>query len=93
MDDVLRLQVPGPGRDRLANGDRGKGDRLLLDLRAARTLDRTGHSGAHPELVVRRVRERVDVELGDVAFDDLQLHARNPSDRSRSAPVAARATA
>src|SRR5205085_6602305 len=31
---------------------------------------------AHPEVVVGRVRDRVDLEPGDVALDDLELHAR-----------------
>src|SRR5437867_4200942 len=44
--------------------------------RAAGALDRTRHARAHPETVVRRVRDRVDLELRDVALDDLQAHQK-----------------
>jgi hypothetical protein len=52
----------------------------------ASSLDRTGHSGAHPEVVVRRVRDRVDVELRDVAVDDLELKHDAPPCARPSVP-------
>src|SRR5207253_1681006 len=74
--DPARRQRARAGRDRLADRDRPLRDRLALDLLAARALDRARDARAHPEVVVRRVRDRVDLEPGDVALDDLELHAR-----------------
>ena len=45
-------------------------DRLSLDLLAPGALDRTRDAAAHPEPVVRRVRDRIHLERRDVAFED-----------------------
>ena len=74
VDDVLRRQAPGAGRDRVADLDRALRHRLALDLVAAGALDRARHACAHPEVVVGGVGDRVDLELRDVALDDLELH-------------------
>ena len=47
--------------------------RLPLDLLASGPLDRARDAGAHPEVVVGRVRDRVDVERRDVSLDDFEL--------------------
>ncbi len=79
VDDVLRLQRAAASGDRAADRDRPLRHRLALDLRAAGPLDRAGDTGAHPQVVVGRVRDRVDLELRDVALDDLDVHGSPPS--------------
>src|SRR5207249_131040 len=73
VDHVARPQPSSAGRDRLADLDRPLGDRLALDLLATRALDRAGHAGPHPEMVVGGVPDRVDLERRDVAFCDVEL--------------------
>ena len=66
---------PAPVATASPTRDRPLRHRLALDLLAARTLQRARDARAHPEVVVRRVRDRVDVERRDVAVDDLELHS------------------
>ena len=73
MDDVTSLEATGAGCDSGADRDRALRHRLALDLLPARPLDRPGDAGAHPQMVVGRVRDRVDVERRDVALDHLEL--------------------
>jgi hypothetical protein len=68
MDDVFGLEVAGARHDHVADLDRALRHRLGLDLASTRALDRPGDAGAHPQLVVGRVRDRVHVELRNVAF-------------------------
>src|SRR6266516_3180424 len=70
MDDPAGLEPPGAGRDRVAELDRPLSDRLALDLFTSGAFDRARHAGSHPEVVVGRVGDRVDLERRDVALDD-----------------------
>jgi len=65
---------PAGGR-RHSGTERDPADRhrLLLDLVATRPLERTGHAGAHPEPVVRGIRDRIRLDPGDVALPNLEL--------------------
>ena len=78
MDHVARRKPPRTGRDSVPDLDRPERHRLVLDLVTAGPSDRAGHARAHPQVVVRGVRDRIDLELRDVAVDDVQLqHAAN----------------
>ena len=63
------------GRRRHGGTERDPADRhrLLLDLVATRPLERSRHAGAHPEPVVRSIRDRVCLDPGDVALPNLEL--------------------
>src|SRR5262245_7637039 len=73
MDHPAGRKPPGLGRDCVPDLDRTLRDRLPLDLLPSGALDRPGHAGAHPEVVVGGVGDRVDRERSDVAVDDLEL--------------------
>ena len=80
MDHPAGVEPSAPGCDGIADLHGPLRNGLALDLLAAGVLDRTGHARAHPEVVVRRVRDRIDHERRDVALDDLQLdHLTSPS--------------
>ena len=82
VNDVAGSQASAAGDDRFADLNRALADRLVLDLTAAGAHDRAGRAGAHPEMVVGGVDDRVGVLGGDVALDDLDLgvgHARHPA--------------
>ena len=71
MDHVPRRKRARAGRlcvARLAATERAT---LLEDRRAARPVDRSVDAAAAEQARVRRVHDRVDVLLGDVAEDEL----------------------
>src|SRR2546423_6367693 len=76
VDDPARRQRAGAGRNGLTDAYRPLRHGLTLDLIATCPLQRAGDAGAHPELVVRRIRDRVYLECRDVALDHLDLDQR-----------------
>ena len=74
VDHPPRGQPARAGRDRIADGNRAFRDRLALDLLTACALQRACDAGAHPQMIVRSVRDRVDIERGDITVDDFELH-------------------
>jgi hypothetical protein len=74
VDDVLGRQPARAGRNRVADLDRPERDRFALDAGTACPFDGARDAGSHSQVVVRGVCEHVDVERGDVALDDRQLH-------------------
>jgi hypothetical protein len=74
VDDPASGEPAGVRRNRVAHLDRSLLDRLALDLVAAGALDRARDARAHPQLVVRRVGDRVDIQLRDVTLDDGEFH-------------------
>ena len=73
VDHLPGLEVAGAGHHRRAH--RGAADpvALLLDRGPPLDADRPGDAGAELELLVGGVDDRVDVELGDVPLDQLEL--------------------
>ena len=63
---------PAGRLDRFAQLDRRALPRLALELGPGGALDRAGHAAAVQELRVRRVRDRVHVELRDVCLNHLE---------------------
>src|ERR671936_493004 len=82
--------TPVPKAGSASERDRALRDRLALDLAPAGPLQSSSDPCAHPQVVVRRVRDRVDLERGDVAFDDLEAHQRTPASTRRNTSAAAR---
>src|SRR5919201_1396663 len=82
--------TPVPKAGSASERDRALRDRLALDLVPAGPLQSSSDPCAHPQVVVRRVRDRVDLERGDVAFDDLEAHQRTPASTRRNTSAAAR---
>ena len=74
VDDPLRRQATGGCCDRVADRDRPLRHRLVLNLVAASSLDRTGDPCAHPQVIVRGVGDSVDPERGYVTVNDFELH-------------------
>jgi hypothetical protein len=66
VDHPARGHLAGGGLDGIAELDRRRPVGLLLNLRAARPGDRPRDPAAVPKLRVGGVRDRVDLELGDV---------------------------
>jgi hypothetical protein len=73
VDDPARREAPRACRDRGAQLDRAALQRLKLDLVAAGPLDGSRDARPHPEAVVRRVRDGVDLQRCDVAVANLEL--------------------
>ena len=70
MNQMARRQVTRPRHDGIADLDRPHGIALRLNRRAARRSDRAGASRAETQRTVRGVHDRVDVGIGDIAFDE-----------------------
>src|SRR5450830_1842382 len=85
MDDPLRGEIARARHDGVAF--RAEADRIALplDRRATLAADRAGHPRAELQRGVGRVDDRVDGELCDVAFDDLDT--AQPSATWRSWPT------
>jgi hypothetical protein len=89
VDHPAGREPAGSGGEGLAEWDGAQSDRFALDLLATRSLDGTGDSSAHPEMVVRGVRDGVDREGGDVALDDLECERRRYGSLFRSSATGA----
>ena len=78
VDDPAAGMSPRGRLDRLAEPDRRLVVRFLLYRRATRAGDRAGYAAAVREIGVRGVRDRVDLERGDVGVEDLDRRHRLP---------------
>ena len=92
MDHDPGGQPAGRRDDRPADGDGCLADGRELDRVAARALDLHGNARGHPQRGIRRVHDRVDLEVADIPVPELDvchpiLHA--VSVRSPTAPAAA----
>ena len=76
MNHPAARHFAGRRLDRLAESDRRHRIALRLDRRAACPRDRARDTAAVAKLCVRCIRDRVDVELGDVRLLDLDLGHR-----------------
>ena len=78
VDHILGLQVSAAGDRGLAERDAPDAVALLLNRGAALAPDRSGYAAAQFKVIVRRVDNRLNVGLGDVALDDFNLdHGRS----------------
>ena len=76
MDDRPGGQGSGGGHDGFAERDGRLADGRELDLVTAGALDGPADPGRHPQRQVRRVDDRVDLEVADIAvpeFDPCQV--------------------
>ena len=76
---------PAPGGDGAAELDRRQLVALGLDRGPAGARDRAGDAAAVAQLGVRRVRDRVDLERGDVGVEDLDRGHRGHASAALSA--------
>ena len=72
VQDVLELHLARARDDGRAGGGRADPPALLLHRGAALPLDHPGDTATEDQLLVRRVDDRLDVELGDVPLDQLE---------------------
>ena len=92
VDDGAGSQLAGGRHDRFAERHGRLADRGELDGIAAGALDRAADTRRHPEREIRRVHDRVDLELADVSvpeFDSSQGSSADASVRIPTAPAEA----
>src|SRR5436190_13400784 len=94
VDDVLGGKRAGRRHDRAAERDGSLADGREFDRIAARPLERAADAGRHPERQIRRVHDRVDLQVADIAIPELDARqGRQPqgsvSVRRPTGPAAA----
>ena len=70
VDDMLRRELAGGRRFCVAGLTAAEVPALLENRRAAGAMNRAVHASAAEERRVRRVHDRVDLLLGDVALNE-----------------------
>jgi hypothetical protein len=76
VDDVPRAEAVAGGDPRLTGRAWGETPCLSRQLRSGRAVDRAVHAAAALERRVRRVHDRIDVEVDDASDDDRDAVAR-----------------
>src|SRR5215218_436824 len=87
VDDVPRRQTAGVRRLRLAGVATAEQATFLQDGRPAGAVNCSVDAAAAEERAVRRVDDRVDALLRDVAFDELDPHSALGRDSTQRGPT------
>src|ERR1700682_1355576 len=87
MNHMMRVQISGARNCGFADFHRPMRIALLLNRRTASPADRACDTSPKHQVVVRRVDDRVDMVIDEVAFDDhdpRRMHASTSATRSSS---------